>query len=218
MATIPSGTKFIGLPSTYPTAEKRSAQVNAESGVYTMQDVTDTVRPYKVFTALLTQMGGNNLQSLLSQDTPSLTIGVTYQIVDDGGFGWDFTNVGAPNNDLNTSFIATGTTPASWGTNAMLQYNTGAPVANVLENTIGNVFCVFNADGVYGVESDDLFTDLKTFVTSGDLSDCCSDDVFGKIIFNFNSSNRCGILTFNESNVLIYNQLVNTPIEIRVYN
>jgi hypothetical protein len=43
MATIPLGTKFIGLPSTYPTAEKRSAQVNAESGVYTMQDIIDTV-------------------------------------------------------------------------------------------------------------------------------------------------------------------------------
>lgn len=43
MATIPSGTKFIGLPSTYPTAEKRSSLVNAESGVYTMQDIADTV-------------------------------------------------------------------------------------------------------------------------------------------------------------------------------
>lgn len=43
MAIISSGTKFIGLPSTYPTAEKRSAQVNSESGVYTMQDITDTV-------------------------------------------------------------------------------------------------------------------------------------------------------------------------------
>lgn len=42
MAQIPSGTKFIGLPSTYPTAEKRSSLVNSESGVYTMQDIIDT--------------------------------------------------------------------------------------------------------------------------------------------------------------------------------
>lgn len=43
MATIPSGTQFIGLASTVNTVERRSAQINNESAPYTMQDITDTV-------------------------------------------------------------------------------------------------------------------------------------------------------------------------------
>jgi len=43
MATIPSGTKFIGLAANYPTTERRSALINAESEAYTMQDIVDTV-------------------------------------------------------------------------------------------------------------------------------------------------------------------------------
>lgn len=62
---------------------------------------------YKVYTALLTQSGGNNFQSISSGP---LTIGVTYQIISQGAND-DFTNVGAPNNNLGTYFVATGTTP-----------------------------------------------------------------------------------------------------------
>lgn len=112
------------------------------------------VAPYKVYTALLTQSGGDVPLQLLSQDSPSLTVGVTYQIDDDGGSGWDFTNVGAPNNDLFTYFIATGTTPANWGTNGMLSYNTGAPVVNVLEDTTGlNLYWTYLNSGVYLIQS-----------------------------------------------------------------
>lgn len=44
MATIPSGTKFIGLAADYPTVERRSALINAESEAYTIEDFqTQTV-------------------------------------------------------------------------------------------------------------------------------------------------------------------------------
>jgi hypothetical protein len=43
MATIPLGTKFIGLAANYPTVERRSALINDESEAYTMQDIIDTV-------------------------------------------------------------------------------------------------------------------------------------------------------------------------------
>lgn len=39
MATIPSGTKFIGLDANYPTQEKRSALINKESEPYTIEDI-----------------------------------------------------------------------------------------------------------------------------------------------------------------------------------
>lgn len=93
---------------------------------------------YRVYTALLTQSNGDGPSML--NDEP-LTIGVTYQITDQGGSGWDFTNVGAPNNNTGTYFVATGTTPNSWGDlGVSLNFNTGAPVVTVLENTIGNIW------------------------------------------------------------------------------
>jgi hypothetical protein len=105
---------------------------------------------YKVFTALLTQSGGDNGQAIGSGN---LTIGVTY-LIDTDSLGMDFTNVGAPANVQGVSFIATGTTPNSWGADEgeldILLFNTGAPVATVLENTIGNVWFTYIEPGVYG--------------------------------------------------------------------
>ena len=39
MTAIPSGTKFIGLAANYPTVERRSALINAESEAYTIEDI-----------------------------------------------------------------------------------------------------------------------------------------------------------------------------------
>lgn len=43
MSQIPLSTKFIGLAASVDTTERRSAMINAETGVYTMQDIIDTV-------------------------------------------------------------------------------------------------------------------------------------------------------------------------------
>ena len=198
------------------------------AGAITVEEFTtqvaDVVRPYKVFTALLTQSGGDNRQTLLSQDAPSLTIGVTYQIEDDGGSGWDFTNVGAPNNDLFTYFTATGTTPANWGTNGMLSYNTGAPVATVLENTIGNIYWEYNTPGYYDGKIDSPIISNNSYTYIGSLADCCSVDVFGKSIINptnfggVPAITGVSVITTDSTNTTIDDQLSNTPIEIRVYN
>jgi hypothetical protein len=39
MTQIPSGTKFIGIKSTYPTSEKKSALANSYSEIYTIEDI-----------------------------------------------------------------------------------------------------------------------------------------------------------------------------------
>jgi hypothetical protein len=126
--------------------------------------VVNTELPYKVYTALLTQIGESSQQILTSGN--SLTIGVTYVITDDGpGYVLgDFTNVGAPNNELGTSFVATGTTPNDWGTDIILLYDTGVPVVTVLENTIGNIWFTYISAGEYSINSNELFTTDKTFV------------------------------------------------------
>jgi hypothetical protein len=184
------------------------------AGAISVEDFTNQVKPYKVFTALLTQSGGDNPLYLLGQDTPSLTIGVTYQIYDDGGSGWDFTNVGAPNNDLFTYFVATGTTPASWGTNGMLKYNTGTPVVTVLENTIGNIWFNYEDIGVYGCQSNNLFTTDKTFILATPTSDINAVSI---AVTNQSESVKY-ISPLNNSLNAFDDGLLNTPIEIRVYN
>jgi hypothetical protein len=159
--------------------------------------------PYKVFTALLTQSGGNN-QKLI--DDGELTIGVTYFIEDPAGGDW--TNVGAPNNNYGTYFVATGTTPNSWGINAQLTYNIGAPVATVLENTIGNVWFTYIGEGNYSVKSGGLFTLNKTFAPSVIIN-----TIPQIITINVGNINEIELLNSEGDSALN-----NAPIEIRVYN
>ena len=132
---------------------------------------------YKVYTALLTQSGGSGTSSL--NDEP-LTIGVTYLITDLGGSGWDFTNVGAPNNNNGTYFVATGTTPNSWGDlGVSLDFIIGAPVVTVLENTIGNIWLTYLDTGRYQINSNALFTSGKTFIHGAKFGGQC---IFNRMI------------------------------------
>ena len=166
--------------------------------------------PYKVYTALLTQSGGDDFQYLNSGE---LTIGVTYKITDQAGGTWDFTNVGAPNNDIDTYFVATGTTPNSWG-NSTLIYNTGAPVVTVLENTIGNIWFNYETTGAYGCQSNNLFTTGKTFILATPTIE--ANPV--SIVVTNGMESVIYISPLNNSLNAFDNGLFNTPIEIRVYN
>ena len=169
MAIIPSTAKVLNQYENVNTTYGGSKAMKAQSKWYTMQDVEDTInanKPYKVFTALLTQSGGDDPAVLSNSD---LTIGVTYEIKTLSSGSYDFTNVGAPNNDIGTYFVATGTTPNDWGS-ASLNYNPGAPVATILENTIGNIWFQYIDVGRYGIYSVDLFDDLKTFINGARLS------------------------------------------------
>jgi hypothetical protein len=175
--------------------------------------------PYKVYTALLTQSGGNNFQSISSGP---LTIGVTYQIISQGAND-DFTNVGAPNNNLGTYFVATGTTPNVFDAGE-LEYNTGAPVVTVLENTIGNIYYQYNGTGNYSIlTTNSLFTANKTYSVLQLWGD---DGVSPRFGFVGRASTNELYLTLTDTNgnpadTLGDNQnpvYFLTSIEIRVYN
>jgi hypothetical protein len=176
---------------------------------------------YKVYTALLTQTGGDNP---LSINIGTLTIGVTYFI--DEVFensGADFFNVGAPNNNVGTFFIATGTTPNSWGelgSETTLIYNQGAPVVTVLENTIGNIWFTYVGVGRYSVNSDGLFTTDKVFSSIySQPIDAVSDGIkFALIQYQYPTINSITIATGRLEIDDLDDFLTNTPIEIRVYN
>lgn len=178
------------------------------------------VAPYKVYTALVTQSGGENTQYI---DIGSLTIGVTYQITNLSP-GMDFTNVGAPNNEINTYFVATGTTPASWGSNEgigneTLRYNLGAPTVTVLENTIGNVWFTFITNGYYSINSDNLFTLYKT-VSLNDQTRCydASSGEFYNLMINADGPSLMQMFTKDDENADVNGRLASKTIEIRVYN
>lgn len=173
---------------------------------------------YKVYTALLTQSGGDDP---LNIDEGLLTIGVTYRINNDSP-GMDFTNVGAPNNNINTSFVASGTTPASWGINegtgnVTLVYNSGAPVVTVLENTIGNIWFTYINDGFYKLNSTNSFLLEKTFCQG--TNETAEDGTLLVVTTVRRSSiNSVDIYSTNPINEAAYNNVLNnTPIEIRVY-
>lgn len=175
---------------------------------------------YKVYTALLTQSGGNVVRSLVFNDIPGgpdLVIGVTYSIEDNSG-GLDMTNVGAPNNNFGTYFVATGIRPNNWGI-GYINYNEGAPIVTVLENTIGNIWFTYDAVGNYSINSDYLFINNKTYT----VFQTWGDD---------NVTNRMGVVYKNSDSQLVLNNTdylgvpsnsiggntALTSIEIRVYN
>jgi hypothetical protein len=151
----------------------------------------------------------------------SLTIGVTYEVGDNSP-GWDFTNVGAPNNIPGTKFIATGTTPNSWGINegdpglTILIYNTGAPVATVLENTIGNVWFTYSGYvGYYYMKSDSLFVQNKTTIFNSGFP---MDDHTISMGMFFDSENQITISSYSDFVANDGNFYSPITIEIRVYN
>lgn len=173
--------------------------------------------PYKIYTALLTQNGGDNPLSI-SEST--LTIGVTYMINNPSRES-DFTNVGAPNNLSGTYFVATGTTPNNWGTNTeILNYNSGAPIVIVLENTIGNIWFSYQNVGLYNANSDGLFPSDKTVTIMGVsalgniIQSSWNDEIPSNGIFIGSYSYESYVINNSKVNDLLYN----TPIEIRVYN
>ena len=212
---IPSGTRFIGFSDSVNLTERRSASVNAETAVYTIDDI----KGYKVYTALLTQSGGSLTEAIGSGE---LEVGVTYYIslIEDEAPG-DFMNVGAPNNEVGTYFVATGVEPNSWG-KTTLEYNAGAPVATVLENTIGDIWCKYNGVGQYAIISNDLFTENKTTVITSPAGYIESPTD----IYNLNASwamdsvDLISISSYynNESADDVINYGGAAMIEIRVYN
>ena len=168
---------------------------------------TSNTIPYKVYTALLTQSGSGNTTGISSGP---LTKGITYKIQLGGG---DFSNVGAPNNDAETYFVAINNdTPLSYGGTALI-YNTGAPVATVLENTIGNMWFTYVGLGDYFVNSNSLFINEKTFALIGTTGFTSGAGDSGAAIMLTNPPNMVEIIAANGNDAL-----AGTPIEIRVYN
>jgi hypothetical protein len=138
---------------------------------------TTNIKPYKVYTALLSQFGGDSPQTFAweyldpTPIVPELLAGVSYYI-DSNNSDTDFTISGSPSNNNGTHFVANGTQP-DWqppfeieGSYIQIEWNLGAPVVTVLENTIGNIWFTYDFVGDYSARSVNAFTVDKTYVSS----------------------------------------------------
>jgi hypothetical protein len=182
---------------------------------YTMQDVSDSiVAPYKVFTALLTQSGGDDPRNVPT-DTNNLIKGITYKIVSVGA-GEDMTLYGAPNNDPGTYFICTVDTEVF---TSELNYNQGAPVVNVLENTIGNIWWEYQQVGGYLIKSNDLFTQNKTILFASSMNNGNDTNNHTATIY-VNAPSELTFASWGNTgdNQQELDNSIPLPIEIRVYN
>lgn len=95
----------------------------------------------------------------------------------------------------------------------LTQTGTDAPVATVLENTIGNIIWTRSNTGVYQATLLDAFTNNKTFLLMGTIPYINNPAYF----FSRTNSNICTIQT-SVNNIISDGLLTNTSIEIRVYN
>ena len=189
----------------------------------TVQDVANLAgSPYKVYTALLTQGGGDGIsyiENFSTSGVQNIIKGVTYRI-DVNSENVDFSSIGAPSNAEGTHFVATANAVNTDFADSVwaLEYNTGAPVVIVLENTIGNIWWTYDSVGTYRANSSSSFTTDKKFLIHKDFDWLNSAFVQS----SFNSVNDVIITSYDAttipSPVNFDGVLYSFPIEIRVYN
>jgi hypothetical protein len=181
------------------------------AGAISVEDLVTQITPtpsYKVFTALLTQSGGDDLKFMQGDgggDISSATKGTTVQIFANIN-NINYSSIGAPNSNVGTYFILTqDITLSNLDNDTIFSLNIGAPVATVLENTIGNIWFTYNDVGNYSANSDGLFTADKTYPLFGGYY---SGENW---ICSYGNTNIIELIGSNNGS------LYTIPIEIRVY-
>jgi hypothetical protein len=173
--------------------------------------ISALIKPYKVYTALLTQSGGDE-GYVIGQSDP-IHLGFTYTI-NSNPDSFDLIQYGAPNNNVGTSFVCNVESYLPTGIDVALAYNLGAPVVTVLENTIGNIWFTYNNVGYYDLNSNGLFLDGKSYPEAEgvNLNTSCFTS-WSKV-----DNNIFRLFCRDLGSIPSDDLLNNTPIEIRVYN
>jgi hypothetical protein len=111
--------------------------------------------------------------------------------------------------------LASGSNPTYKVFTALLNQTGGnAPVATVLENTIGAITFTYLNQGYYNINSNALFTNNKTAIFFGPYIDPEAAVRLGAEIQNTSEINIGSVGATGPTN----NLFTNIPIEIRVYN
>jgi hypothetical protein len=167
---------------------------------------------YKVYTALLTQNGGDSPSEEYAGD--EIYKGITYYIFNNDN-NYDLVQYGAPNSNVGTYFVCNQNANLPSDINIQLNYNEGAPTVTVLENTIGNIWFTYDNLGIYSVNSSGLFTLNKTWTYPNNTQSIPTDG--GSFItIQFSSSNSIILESSNDD--VISSGGNPLRLEIRVYN
>lgn len=188
---------------------------------------------YKVFTALLTQYGvvdsiktaGNSNGGPLKQVT-TLYKGATYTI-EENPSSTDLSLLGAYNSSVGTKFIAT--LDADLDTylsdfNVLLSFNQAGIRAQVLDNTIGDVWFTYEGIGIYAMRSDKLFPLEKTTTFNSTFYNFITESVvtFSTPSWETNTEDMIKLTaaTLGNGALALNDGLITTPVvlEVRVYN
>jgi hypothetical protein len=186
----------------------------------TTSDGQSLLPTYKVYTALLTQSGSSDVNTIYSG---TIVKGVTYTYLTGGNENVDFSSVfPIPPGDIPNNMVATATgSPNNWD-GVFLTYDTGAPVVTVLENTLGNIWFSYGTLGEYGCNSNNLFPFDKTFINVGSVGsvDYSTSGDLPIVQISILSSNSFTIQNTVQGTGTIREDgmLWNTPLEIRLYN
>jgi hypothetical protein len=190
---------------------------------YIVEDIQEIVtevnsKPHKVFTALLTQSGGDDprfMQGDGGGDISSATKGTTVQIFANLN-NINYSSIGAPNSNVGTYFILTqDITLSNLDNETIFAINTGAPVATVLENTLGNVWFTYQLLGSYQIFSNGLFTLNKTWTYPNNTQSIPTDG--GSMINLYFDGLNSIILESSNDDIISYGGHP-LRLEIRVYN
>jgi hypothetical protein len=100
----------------------------------------------------------------------------------------------------------------------LTQTGEDAPTAVVLENTIGNILFEYIDIGAYAISSSNLFTENKTIVLQDQQTNRNDNDTDYCIRIVYDNVDSIIINTAFLDTTEINDALLNTPIEIRVYN
>lgn len=198
--------KDIKFDATATTDDRTYVLPNVNGTIALTSDLTPK---YTVFTALLTQSGGSVPATTYGDEI--LNEGVTYRIISNPNT-YDLTPYGAPNNNVGTYFVANQTVELSFTISLELLSNTGAPVATILENTIGNIWFTYQSTGMYKANFSTEQNINKLYASA--IPSYNNDYNF---IGTYFSNTFVGFTTLNTSFVESNGWLSQTPIEIRVY-
>jgi hypothetical protein len=188
---------------------------------------------YKVFTALLSQDGvvdstktvGNSDGGPLKQVT-TFYKGATYTI-DENPNNTDLSALGAPNNLVGTKFISTlDADLVTYGLDVavVLSFNQAGIRAQVLDNTIGDVWFTYEGIGIYALRSDNLFTVEKTTTFNSTFYNFLTESMVTLSTpsweTNTSSMVKLTAATMGNGPLALSDGLMVTPVllEVRVYN
>jgi hypothetical protein len=188
-----------------------------------LSSIKDLIMPYKVYTALLTQSGEDDILNINGDgggDINDVVKGSTVVILANPN-NTNYSSIGAPNSNEGTYFVLTQDIYyTDLDVDTIFEVNLGAPVVTaLLENTIGNIWFEYGGIGQYYVKSSELFINGKTTQMIGAAAEGVNNGTFCDTVPNNTNQMYINSVYFDGSVFVGTNgQLFNTPIEIRVYN